>query len=46
MNLVNTLMLTLVTVSLPRLSNYLGNDSKDEYLILLKLINYYVNLDF
>ncbi|NFL87554.1 flippase [Clostridium botulinum] len=38
MNLVNTLMLTLVTVSMPRLSNYLGNDSKNQYLILLKRV--------
>ncbi|SFD03615.1 oligosaccharide flippase family protein [Clostridium uliginosum] len=42
MNLVNTLMLTLVTVTMPRLSNYLGNDSKDEYLLLLiKIVKIY-----
>lgn len=37
-NMVNILMLTLVTVTMPRLSNYLGRNLKDEYLILLKRI--------
>jgi len=41
-NMINILMLTLVTVTMPRLSNYLGNDSKNEYLLLLKrVVNVY-----
>lgn len=38
MTIVNTLMLTVIQVTMPRLSNYLGNDSKDEYLLLLKRV--------
>ncbi len=37
-NMITVLMLTLVTVTMPRLSNYLGKDSTDEYLILLKRV--------
>ncbi|AGX45104.1 oligosaccharide flippase family protein [Clostridium saccharobutylicum] len=37
-NMINTLLLTLVTVTMPRLSNYLGNDSQDKYLVLLKRV--------
>ena len=37
-SMITVLMLTLVTVTMPRLSNYLGKDSKDEYLILLKRV--------
>ena len=41
-NMINILMLTLVTVTMPRLSNYLGKDSKNEYLLLLKrVVNVY-----
>ena len=36
--IINTLLLTIVHVTMPRLSNYLGNDSKDKYLILLKKV--------
>ena len=38
MNIINALMLTIIQVTMPRLSNYLGNDSKDEYLALLKKV--------
>ncbi|SFC85518.1 oligosaccharide flippase family protein [Clostridium uliginosum] len=38
MTIINTLMLTVIQVTMPRLSNYLGNGSKDEYMILLKRI--------
>lgn len=38
MTIINTLMLTVIQVTMPRLSNYLGNDSKDEYLVLLKRV--------
>ncbi len=38
MTIINTLMLTIIQVTMPRLSNYLGNDSKEEYMILLKRI--------
>lgn len=38
-NIINTLLLTLVTVTMPRLSNYLGNDSQDKYLVLLKRVS-------
>ncbi|GAA0076911.1 lipopolysaccharide biosynthesis protein [Clostridium sp. CTA-5] len=38
MTIINTLMLTVIQVTMPRLSNYLGNDSKDEYMVLLKRI--------
>ncbi|WP_315071661.1 oligosaccharide flippase family protein [uncultured Clostridium sp.] len=38
-NIVNTLLLTLVTVTMPRLSNYLGNDSEEQYLVLLKKVS-------
>ncbi|AIY80102.1 polysaccharide biosynthesis family protein [Clostridium botulinum 202F] len=38
MTIINTLMLTIIQVTMPRLSNYLGNDSKEEYMSLLKRI--------
>ena len=38
MTIINTLMLTIIQVSMPRLSNYLGNDSKEKYLLLLKKV--------
>ena len=38
MLIVNTLLLTIIQVTMPRLSNYLGNDSKGQYLILLKKV--------
>ncbi|MBW6410784.1 flippase [Clostridium weizhouense] len=38
MTIINTLMLTVIQVTMPRLSNYLGNDSKEEYMVLLKRI--------
>jgi len=36
--IINTLLLTIIQVTMPRLSNYLGNDSKGQYLILLKKV--------
>lgn len=36
MTIINTLMLTVIQVTMPRLSNYLGNESKKEYLSLLR----------
>lgn len=36
MTIINTLLLTVIQVTMPRLSNYLGNESRGEYLILLK----------
>ena len=38
MTIINTLMLTVIQVTMPRLSNYLGNESKGEYLELLKRV--------
>ena len=38
MTIINTLMLTVIQVTMPRLSNYLGNESKHEYLTLLKRV--------
>ncbi len=38
MTIINTLMLTVIQVTMPRLSNYLGNDSKKDYLVLLKRV--------
>ncbi|WP_294377406.1 oligosaccharide flippase family protein [uncultured Clostridium sp.] len=38
MTIINTLMLTVIQVTMPRLSNYLGNESKNEYLTLLKRV--------
>jgi O-antigen/teichoic acid export membrane protein len=38
MIIINTLLLTIIQVTMPRLSNYLGNDSKGQYLILLKKV--------
>ncbi|KJZ87276.1 Membrane protein involved in the export of O-antigen, teichoic acid lipoteichoic acid [Clostridium sp. IBUN22A] len=38
MTKINTLMLTVIQVTMPRLSNYLGNESKKEYLSLLKRV--------
>ena len=38
MTIINTLMLTVIQVTMPRLSNHLGNDSKDTYLELLKRV--------
>lgn len=37
-NIINTLLLTLVQVTMPRLSNYLGKESRGEYLNLLKKV--------
>lgn len=36
--IVSTLLLTVIQVTMPRLSNYLGNESKEEYLLLLKKV--------
>ena len=36
--IVSTLLLTVIQVTMPRLSNYLGNESKEEYLVLLKKV--------
>lgn len=38
MIIINTLMLTIIQVSMPRLSNYLENNSKEVYLNLLKRV--------
>lgn len=38
MSIINILMLTIIQVSMPRLSNYLGNDSREEYMSLLRRI--------
>ncbi|NFN15942.1 flippase, partial [Clostridium botulinum] len=38
MTIINTLMLTIIQVTMPRLSNYLGNDSREEYMTLLRRI--------
>jgi len=38
MTIINTLLLTVIQVTMPRLSNYLGNESKGEYLVLLKRV--------
>ena len=38
MTIINTLMLTVIQVTMPRLSNYPGNESKKEYLSLLKRV--------
>ncbi|AOR24541.1 flippase [Clostridium taeniosporum] len=38
MSIINILMLTIIQVTMPRLSNYLGNDSKEEYISLLRRI--------
>jgi O-antigen/teichoic acid export membrane protein len=38
MLIINTLLLTVIQVTMPRLSNYLGNESKGEYLVLLKKV--------
>ena len=37
--MINTLLLTVITVTIPRLSNYIANDSDKEYLILLDKIS-------
>jgi len=37
-SIISTLLLTLVQVTMPRLSNYLGKESRIEYLILLKKV--------
>lgn len=36
--IISTLMLTVIQVTMPRLSNYLGNDSKDQYIELLNRV--------
>jgi len=36
--IINTLMLTIIQVTMPRLSNNLGNDSKENYLSLLNRV--------
>lgn len=38
MTMINTVMLTIIQVTMPRLSNYLGNYKKSEYLALLKKV--------
>ncbi|MBE6072145.1 MAG: flippase [Clostridium butyricum] len=38
MTMVNTVMLTVIQVTMPRLSNYLGNNRKIDYLNLLKKV--------
>lgn len=38
-NMINGVMLTLVTVTIPRLSHYVGTGLKDEYLSLLKKVS-------
>ena len=38
-NMINVLMLTLVTVTIPRLSNFIGNNNNEEYILLLKKIS-------
>ena len=37
--MINTLLLTVITVTIPRLSNYVANDSNEEYLTLLDKIS-------
>lgn len=37
--MINTLLLTVITVTIPRLSNYVANDSDEEYLTLLDKIS-------
>lgn len=37
-SIISTLLLTLVQVTMPRLSNYLGKESRNEYLRLLKKV--------
>ena len=37
-SIISTLLLTLVQVTMPRLSNYLGKESRHEYLLLLKKV--------
>ena len=47
MTMVNTVMLTIIQVTMPRLSNYLGNRRKEDYLNLLnKVIKIYFLLLF
>lgn len=47
MTIINTLVFTIIQVTIPRLSNYLGNNKKDEYLGLLnKVIKIYFLLLF
>ena len=47
MTMVNTVMLTIIQVTMPRLSNYLGNRRKEDYLNLLnKVIKIYFMLLF
>lgn len=47
MTMVNTVMLTIIQVTMPRLSNYLGNKRKEDYLNLLnKVIKIYFMLLF
>ena len=38
MLIINALMLTIIQVTMPRLSNNLGNDSKENYLLLLNRV--------
>ncbi len=47
MTMVNTVMLTIIQVTMPRLSNYLGNRKKQDYLNLLnRVIKIYFMLLF
>ncbi len=38
-NIVNTLLLTVITVTIPRLSNYVANENNDDYMKLLDKIS-------
>lgn len=38
MTIINTLMLTIIQVTMPRLANNLGNDNEDTYLLLLNKV--------
>lgn len=47
MTIINTLVFTIIQVTIPRLSNYLGNEKKEEYIALLnKVIKIYFLLLF
>lgn len=38
MTIINTMMLTIIQVTMPRLSNNLGNEHKDNYILLLNRV--------
>ena len=47
MTIIYTFLMTIIQVTMPRLSNYLGNDSKEKYISLLtKVIRIYFMLLF